>query len=127
MRMRPMERAPFYTAWREKKLHGVFVTASGASGNAATRVEAFIYSQCATGCTLKGYQTCHRRGCRGPDRARGREERHGLCPIPEGEPASSLRVAAWWRDVRHAARAGLQPTRCDHTACPDGASYGSGD
>ena len=45
VRMRPMERAPFYTAWREKKLHGVFVTASGASGNAATRVEAFIYSK----------------------------------------------------------------------------------
>jgi peptide/nickel transport system substrate-binding protein len=45
VRMRPMERAPFYTAWREKKLRGVFVTASGASGNAATRVEAFIYSK----------------------------------------------------------------------------------
>ena len=44
VRMRPMERAPFYTAWREKKLRGVFVTASGASGNAATRVEAFIAS-----------------------------------------------------------------------------------
>jgi peptide/nickel transport system substrate-binding protein len=44
VRMRPMERAPFYTAWREKTLRGVFVTASGASGNAATRVEAFIAS-----------------------------------------------------------------------------------
>ena len=44
VRMRPMERAPFYTAWREKTLRGVFVTASGASGNAATRVEAFIVS-----------------------------------------------------------------------------------
>ena len=43
--MRMMERAPFYTAWREKKLHGLFITAAGASGNAATRVEAFIYSK----------------------------------------------------------------------------------
>jgi peptide/nickel transport system substrate-binding protein len=45
VRMRPMERAPFYAAWREKKLHGLFVTGAGASGNAATRVEAFIYSK----------------------------------------------------------------------------------
>jgi peptide/nickel transport system substrate-binding protein len=43
--MRPMERAPFYAAWRERKLRGLFVTASGASGNAATRIEAFIYSK----------------------------------------------------------------------------------
>ena len=40
-----MDRAAFYTAWREKKLRGLVVTASGASGNAATRVEAFIYSK----------------------------------------------------------------------------------
>jgi len=45
VRMRPMDRAAFYTAWREKKLRGLIVTASGASGNAATRVEAFISSQ----------------------------------------------------------------------------------
>ena len=45
VRMRPLERAPFYAAWREKKLRGVVVTASGASGNAATRVEAFIFSK----------------------------------------------------------------------------------
>jgi peptide/nickel transport system substrate-binding protein len=45
VRMRPMDRAAFYTAWREKKLRGLVVTASGASGNAATRVEAFIYSK----------------------------------------------------------------------------------
>jgi peptide/nickel transport system substrate-binding protein len=41
----PLERAPFYTAWREKKLRNLFVTGSGASGNAATRIEAFIYSK----------------------------------------------------------------------------------
>jgi peptide/nickel transport system substrate-binding protein len=45
VKMRTMERATFYADWREKKLRGLFVTASGASGNAATRVEAFIYTQ----------------------------------------------------------------------------------
>jgi peptide/nickel transport system substrate-binding protein len=45
VRLRPMERAPFYAAWREKKLRRLFVTGAGASGNAATRVEAFIYSK----------------------------------------------------------------------------------
>jgi peptide/nickel transport system substrate-binding protein len=45
VQMRSMERAAFYAAWREKKLRGIFVTAAGASGNAATRVEAFIYSK----------------------------------------------------------------------------------
>jgi peptide/nickel transport system substrate-binding protein len=45
VRMRTMERAAFLSAWREKKLRGVFMTAVGASGNAATRVEAFIYSK----------------------------------------------------------------------------------
>jgi peptide/nickel transport system substrate-binding protein len=45
VRMRPMERAVFYAAWREKKLRGLFLTAAGASGNAATRVETFIYSK----------------------------------------------------------------------------------
>src|SRR2546425_5630159 len=43
--MRPMERATFYAAWREKKLRGIFLTAAGNSGNAASRVEAFMYSQ----------------------------------------------------------------------------------
>jgi peptide/nickel transport system substrate-binding protein len=45
VQMRTMERASFYAAWREKKLSGIFVAAAGASGNAATRVEAFIYSK----------------------------------------------------------------------------------
>jgi peptide/nickel transport system substrate-binding protein len=43
--MRTMERAAFYTAWKEKKLPSLFIAGSGASGNAATRVEAFIYSK----------------------------------------------------------------------------------
>ena len=40
-----MERAAFYAAWREKKLRGVFMTAVGNSGNAASRVEEFIQSK----------------------------------------------------------------------------------
>jgi hypothetical protein len=44
-RMRTLERAPFLSAWREKKLHGLVVVAVGASGNAATRVGEFICSQ----------------------------------------------------------------------------------
>jgi peptide/nickel transport system substrate-binding protein len=45
MKMRPMERAAFYANWREKKLHGVFLTAAGNSGNAASRVSEFMYSK----------------------------------------------------------------------------------
>jgi peptide/nickel transport system substrate-binding protein len=45
VKMRPMERAAFYAAWREKKLRGLFFVAAGNSGNAATRVEAFIHSK----------------------------------------------------------------------------------
>jgi peptide/nickel transport system substrate-binding protein len=45
VRIRTMERAAFLAAWREKKLRGLFMTASGASGNAATRVEMFMYSK----------------------------------------------------------------------------------
>jgi peptide/nickel transport system substrate-binding protein len=40
--MRTMERGAFMTAWREKKLHGVVLTISGVSGNAATRLESFV-------------------------------------------------------------------------------------
>ena len=41
-RMRAMERGAFMTAWRDKKLHGVVLTISGISGNAATRLESFV-------------------------------------------------------------------------------------
>ena len=40
-----MERASFYAAWQEKKLRGLFMTAAGNSGNAASRVESFIQSK----------------------------------------------------------------------------------
>src|SRR5947208_1294061 len=45
VRMRAMEQAAFYATWQEKKLRGIFMPAAGNSGNAATRVEAFIYSK----------------------------------------------------------------------------------
>ncbi|HEU5194384.1 MAG TPA: ABC transporter substrate-binding protein [Methylomirabilota bacterium] len=44
-RIRTMERASFYAAWREKKLRGLFMVAAGNSGNAASRVAEFIYSK----------------------------------------------------------------------------------
>src|SRR5207247_4665272 len=45
LRTRTMQRPAFYTAWREKTLRGTSVTADGRSGNAATRVESFMYSR----------------------------------------------------------------------------------
>src|SRR5256886_774237 len=44
-KIRPTERAAFLTNWREKKLRGLFMTAVGNSGNAASRVAEFIYSK----------------------------------------------------------------------------------
>ena len=43
-RMRTMERAAFFTAAREKKLQGLILHASGALGNAATRIETYVLS-----------------------------------------------------------------------------------
>ncbi len=44
-RMRTMERASFLSAWRDKKLRGVFVGATGSAGNASTRIEPFATSR----------------------------------------------------------------------------------
>ena len=44
-RVRVMERAAFLSAWRDKKLRGVFVGATGSAGNASTRIEPFITSK----------------------------------------------------------------------------------
>ena len=41
-RVRTMERATFLTTWREKKLTGLLIGATGAAGNAAARVEPFF-------------------------------------------------------------------------------------
>jgi peptide/nickel transport system substrate-binding protein len=40
-RVRMMERATSFTAWRDKKVKGIIVAASGAHGNASVRIEAF--------------------------------------------------------------------------------------
>jgi peptide/nickel transport system substrate-binding protein len=45
LKIRPMERATFYAAWRDKKIRGIFLTAVGNSGNAASRVQEFIQSK----------------------------------------------------------------------------------
>jgi peptide/nickel transport system substrate-binding protein len=41
-RIRTMERAAMTTAWRERKLKNVIVGITGAGGNAATRIEAYV-------------------------------------------------------------------------------------
>src|SRR2546430_697256 len=43
-RVRSMERATFFEAWRAKKLTGVIMGASAGLGNAAARLEAFVIS-----------------------------------------------------------------------------------
>jgi len=45
VRLKQMERATFYADWQAKKLRGLFQTGAGNSGNAASRVEAFIQSK----------------------------------------------------------------------------------
>ena len=41
-RVRTMERAAFISSWREKKLRGLAIGATGAAGNAAARLEPFV-------------------------------------------------------------------------------------
>src|SRR5213594_4574131 len=43
-RVRTLERATFLDVWRAKKLQGLIANASGAQGNAAARIEAFVVS-----------------------------------------------------------------------------------
>jgi peptide/nickel transport system substrate-binding protein len=40
--VRTMERATFMSTWREKKIHGLLIGATGAAGNAAARLEPFF-------------------------------------------------------------------------------------
>src|SRR5881409_669947 len=40
-RLRTMERATYFTTWREKKLHGVILVVTSVMGNAATRLEPY--------------------------------------------------------------------------------------
>src|SRR5437667_5150553 len=41
-RLRTMERATYFTTWREKKLHGVILVVTSVMGNAATRLEPYV-------------------------------------------------------------------------------------
>jgi peptide/nickel transport system substrate-binding protein len=42
VKLRPIERAAFFRGWAEKKYRGLIQGGSGAFGNAATRIEAFV-------------------------------------------------------------------------------------
>ena len=42
VKLRPLERAAFFSAYAEKKLKNIIQGSSGAFGNAATRLEAFV-------------------------------------------------------------------------------------
>ena len=44
VKLRPLERAAFFRAYQEKKLKNTIYSLSGAFGNAATRIEAFVAS-----------------------------------------------------------------------------------
>jgi peptide/nickel transport system substrate-binding protein len=41
-RVRNMERAAYFSAWHDKKLHGIILVISAAFGNAATRIEPYV-------------------------------------------------------------------------------------
>ena len=99
VRMRPMERATFYAAWQEKKLRGLFMTAVGNSGNAASRVEAFMQSKGAY--AYGGYPDIDELFQQQASRARRQEARGD----PVQDPAAHDRP----RDVR----AGHGPARPD--------------
>src|SRR6185295_12409803 len=45
IKLAPMERAAFYADWKAHKFHGLFMTGAGNAGNAASRVEEFMYSK----------------------------------------------------------------------------------
>jgi peptide/nickel transport system substrate-binding protein len=45
VQLQQMERATFYANWLQKKLPSIYMAASGNSGNAASRVDSFIYSK----------------------------------------------------------------------------------
>ena len=45
VRFAPMERAAFYADWKAHKFHDLYMTGAGNAGNAASRVEAFVYSK----------------------------------------------------------------------------------
>jgi peptide/nickel transport system substrate-binding protein len=96
-RIRIMERATLTTAWREKKLKNLIVGITGAAGNAATRLEAYVSRE------GRLHRGCHSRS-RGPIPASGargrREAARGADP---SDPADPVRPG----DVRPDLRAGV--------------------
>ena len=45
VRLVQTERATFYADWKARKFRGLFLTGSGSAGNAASRIETFVYSK----------------------------------------------------------------------------------
>lgn len=45
VKLAPQERAAFYADWKAHKFHGLYMTGAGNAGNAASRVESFMYSK----------------------------------------------------------------------------------
>ena len=86
VRLRAMERATFYAAWQEKKLRGLFMTAAGNSGNAASRVETFIQSKGAY--AYGGYPDIDELFQQQASRARRREARGAAAQDPAAHASS---------------------------------------
>ena len=81
-KLRAMERGAFLIAWREKKLHGVMLTTSAISGNAATRLEPFVTKNGAFAFgSLPHVDDLFRRQARELDRAKREELLHQLQSI----------------------------------------------
>jgi peptide/nickel transport system substrate-binding protein len=74
-KMRTMERAAFFAAGRDKKLPGLILNASGALGNAATRIETYVLS---TGAYASGGYADIDELFRQQSRERDRSTRQGL-------------------------------------------------
>jgi len=85
-KLRAMERGAFLIAWREKKLHGVVLTTSAISGNAATRLEPFVTKNGAFAYgALPEVDDLFRRQARELDRAKREELLHQLQSILHDE------------------------------------------
>src|SRR5213078_3490254 len=78
-RVRTMERAAFLTAWREKKLRGVFVGATGSAGNASTRIEPYATAKGVNSYgTLPEIEALFQKQIQEMDRARREEMLHQI-------------------------------------------------
>src|SRR5262249_15923092 len=85
LKMRPMERATFFSAWATKKLRGVCVCASALYGNAATRMSEIVPSDGAY--AYGGYPTSTR--CTSSRPARPTEGSGKPCCIRFSKPSTT--------------------------------------